>query len=83
MPVARPDNESPYLMKKKMHFLAFAQHGVINHAIAMWAHPRDKVGYDYARPDFWQDLGRLLERGYFDAIFLADEQASGTDEVSM
>ncbi|CAN7310980.1 LLM class flavin-dependent oxidoreductase [Caballeronia sp. LjRoot34] len=62
-------------MKKKMHFLAFAQHGVINHAIAMWAHPRDKVGYDYARPEFWQDLGRLLERGRFDAIFLADELA--------
>lgn len=60
---------------KKMHFLAFTQNGAINHAIGMWRHPRDKVGYDYARPAYWQDLGRILERGKFDAIFLADQLA--------
>jgi FMN-dependent oxidoreductase (nitrilotriacetate monooxygenase family) len=58
--------------KKKMHLLSFVQHGVINHAQLMWAHPRDKIGYDYARPPFWQEMGRILERGKFDAIFLAD-----------
>jgi len=58
--------------KKKMHLLSFVQHGVINHAQLMWANPRDKIGYDYARPPFWQEMGRILERGKFDAIFLAD-----------
>jgi FMN-dependent oxidoreductase (nitrilotriacetate monooxygenase family) len=58
--------------KKMMHLLSFVQHGVINHAQLMWAHPRDKVGYDYARPPYWQELGRILERGKFDALFLAD-----------
>jgi hypothetical protein len=43
--------------KKKMHLLSFVQHGVINHAQLMWAHPRDKIGYDYARPPFWQEMG--------------------------
>jgi FMN-dependent oxidoreductase (nitrilotriacetate monooxygenase family) len=58
--------------KKKMHLLSFVQHGVINHAQLMWVHPRHKIGYDYARPPFWQEMGRILERGKFDAIFLAD-----------
>jgi FMN-dependent oxidoreductase (nitrilotriacetate monooxygenase family) len=58
--------------KKMMHLLSFVQHGVINHAQLMWAHPRDKVGYDFARPPYWQELGRILERGKFDALFLAD-----------
>lgn len=60
---------------KRIHLLAFAQHGAINHAVSTWAHPRDRQGHDYARAPFWQDLGRLLERGLFDAIFLADELA--------
>ena len=61
--------------KKMMHLLSFVQHGVINHAQLMWAHPRDKVGYDFARPPYWQELGRILERGKFDALFLADVHA--------
>ena len=58
--------------KMKIHLLIFVQHGVINRAQLMWAHPRDKIGYVYARPPFWQEMGRILERGKFDAIFLAD-----------
>jgi hypothetical protein len=27
--------------KEMMHLLSFVQHGVINHAQLMWAHPRD------------------------------------------
>lgn len=68
--------------KKKMHLLSFVQHGVINHAQLMWAHPRDKIGYDYARPPFWQEMGRILERGKFDAIFLADGIATKTPFVT-
>jgi long-chain alkane monooxygenase len=60
---------------KKMHLLGFVQHGVMNHASTMWAHPRDKVGYHWSRPEYWRDLGRTMERGLFDAMFIADELA--------
>lgn len=55
-----------------MHLLGFAMHGVMNHMISTWAHPRDKRGYSFAEPEYWQDIGRILERGKFDAIFIAD-----------
>jgi long-chain alkane monooxygenase len=37
----------------------------------MWRHPRDNSA-DYARLDHWIALARLLERGLFDGLFLAD-----------
>ena len=37
----------------------------------MWTHPRDRSA-DYARLEHWTDLARLLERGLFDGLFLAD-----------
>ncbi|WP_101951856.1 LLM class flavin-dependent oxidoreductase [Mycobacterium sp. 3519A] len=51
------------------------QHGVSSHSVGMWRHPQDKVGWDYASPPYWQHLARTLERGLFDALFLADELA--------
>ena len=61
--------------KKKAHLLGFVQNGVMNHASTMWAHPQDKVGYSFTEPEYWRDLGRLMERGLFDAMFIADELA--------
>lgn len=40
-------------------------------AFGMWAHPRDRA-LDYTSLDYWLDYARLLERGKFDALFLAD-----------
>lgn len=37
----------------------------------MWTHPRDRAA-DYLSLDHWTGLARLLERGLFDGIFLAD-----------
>ena len=37
----------------------------------MWRHPRDRSA-DYARLEHWTELARLLERGLFDGLFLAD-----------
>ncbi len=37
----------------------------------MWTHPRDRAS-DYARIDHWVELAKLLERGLFDGLFLAD-----------
>jgi long-chain alkane monooxygenase len=61
--------------KKKAHLLGFVQHGINSHATGMWRHPKDKVGWDYARPEYWQHMARTMERGLFDAMFIADELA--------
>ena len=43
--------------------------GHIQHG--MWTHPRDRSS-DYTSLDHWVSLARLLERGLFDGLFLAD-----------
>lgn len=43
--------------------------GHINHG--QWVHPRD-TSVNYKRLDHWTGLAKTLERGLFDAIFLAD-----------
>ncbi|MBR0651007.1 LLM class flavin-dependent oxidoreductase [Roseomonas terrae] len=37
----------------------------------LWTHPRDRSP-DYLTLGYWTDLARLLERGLFDGLFLAD-----------
>jgi len=61
--------------KRKAHLLAFIQHGVNSHATGMWRHAKDKVNWDWTRPAYWQHMARTMERGLFDAIFIADELA--------
>ena len=43
--------------------------GHINHGL--WTHPRDR-STDYTRLDHWTGLATTLERGLFDAVFIAD-----------
>jgi FMN-dependent oxidoreductase (nitrilotriacetate monooxygenase family) len=62
-------------LTKKAHLLGFIQHGVNSHATGMWRHPKDKIGWHYARPEYWQHMARTMERGLFDAVFIADELA--------
>ena len=56
---------------KQIHLNAFdmACAGHIQHG--MWTHPRDRSA-DYTSLDHWVSLARLLERGLFDGLFLAD-----------
>lgn len=61
--------------KKNAHLLGFVQHGVNSHATGMWRHERDKVNWNFARPSYWKHLARTMERGFFDAMFIADELA--------
>jgi FMN-dependent oxidoreductase (nitrilotriacetate monooxygenase family) len=57
--------------KKKILLNAFNMNcvGHINHGL--WTHPRDD-STRYRSLGYWTDLARLLERGLFDGIFLAD-----------
>lgn len=63
------------VIKKCVHLLGFIQHGVNSHAVGMWRHPKDKVNWDWRRPAYWQHMARTMERGLFDAMFIADELA--------
>lgn len=43
--------------------------GHIHHG--MWTHPQDR-SVEFNSLDYWLDLARLLERGLFDGLFIAD-----------
>lgn len=47
-----------------------------SHAQSVWAHPDDRHGVELLSPQYWADLGCLLERGKFDGLFFADTLAA-------
>jgi FMN-dependent oxidoreductase (nitrilotriacetate monooxygenase family) len=58
-------------MPKFIRFNAFQMNTVSHQSPGLWTHPRDN-SHRYKDPDHWTELAQLLERGRFDAIFLAD-----------
>ena len=38
----------------------------------VWKHPRHRGKWEFANPESWERLAPILERGRFDALFLAD-----------
>ena len=58
-------------MNKTIRLNAFAMNCVGHQAPGLWAHPRDE-SWRYKDADYWVELARLLERGKFDGLFLAD-----------
>ena len=58
-------------MSKPIRFNAFEMNCVGHQSPGLWAHPRDR-SWQYKDLDYWTDLARVLERGIFDAIFIAD-----------
>lgn len=58
-------------MSKPIRFNAFQMNTVGHQSPGIWTHPRDQ-SHRYHDPDHWTELARLLERGCFDAVFLAD-----------
>ncbi|MCU1733170.1 MULTISPECIES: LLM class flavin-dependent oxidoreductase [unclassified Pseudomonas] len=59
------------MAKKKILLNAFNMNcvGHINHGL--WTHPRD-TSSEYKTLEYWTELAKLLERGLFDGLFLAD-----------
>ena len=57
--------------KKQILLNAFTMNcvGHINHSL--WTHPRDRSS-EYNTLGYWTDQAKLLERGLFDGVFLAD-----------
>src|SRR5436190_1677881 len=58
-------------MAKEIRFNAFEMACVAHQSPGLWRHPRDR-SREYKSLVYWQDLARILERGLFDGIFLAD-----------
>ena len=50
---------------------AFAMNCVGHQSPGLWTHPRDR-SCEYNTLAYWTDLARILERGRFDGVFLAD-----------
>src|SRR5947208_2390475 len=60
VPVTRP-----------IRFNAFDMNCVAHQSPGLWRHPEDKSS-QYKDLSYWADLARLLERGRFDGLFIAD-----------
>jgi long-chain alkane monooxygenase len=62
-------------MPAKFHLAQFLTHGPTHHSHGMWRHPRNGEGWDadaWARPELYQHIARVCERGLFDMVFFAD-----------
>lgn len=59
------------MLNEEIRFNAFLAHAAVHQMPGMWRHPRDQSLRHKTIP-YWQNLARILERGKFDAIFLAD-----------
>ena len=58
-------------MPKQIRLNAFDMNCVAHQSPGLWAHPRDRADR-YNTLDYWVELAQTLERGKFDALFLAD-----------
>ncbi len=61
------------MSKKTFHLAQFLVHGPTYHSHAMWRHPRTEWEPDtWARPELYQHIAQVCERGLFDMVFFAD-----------
>ncbi|MBB5423914.1 FMN-dependent oxidoreductase (nitrilotriacetate monooxygenase family) [Paraburkholderia atlantica] len=58
-------------MTKPIRFNAFEMNCVGHQSPGLWAHPRDR-SWQYKDLEYWTDLAKVLEKGIFDGIFIAD-----------
>lgn len=58
-------------MARRIRFNAFQMNTPSHQSPGLWTHPRADSAR-YLTPGYWIELAQLLERGGFDAIFLAD-----------
>lgn len=56
---------------QRIAFNAFDMTCIMHQSPGLWAHPEDR-SVDYKKLSYWTDLARLLERGKFDGLFIAD-----------
>ena len=58
-------------MTKQISFNAFEMNCIAHQSPGLWRHPSDR-STEYKDIEYWTDLAKILEKGYFDGIFIAD-----------
>ncbi|WP_017527148.1 LLM class flavin-dependent oxidoreductase [Pseudomonas fluorescens] len=58
-------------MARQIRLNAFDMNCVGHQSPGLWAHPRDR-SWQYKDLEYWTDLAKILERGKFDGLFIAD-----------
>ncbi|CDQ38768.1 LLM class flavin-dependent oxidoreductase [Virgibacillus salexigens] len=58
-------------MAKQIHFNGFIQNSPSPHSTGLWKHEKDE-GVKHNTLTYWMDIAKLLERGKFDSLFIAD-----------
>lgn len=74
-------------MPKQIRFNAFDMNCVAHQSSGLWKHPDDRSA-TYNTLEYWTELAKLLERGKFDGIFIADvlgtyDVYGGTNEAAI
>ncbi|NEM91629.1 LLM class flavin-dependent oxidoreductase [Galbitalea soli] len=74
-------------MTRQIRFNAFDMNCVAHQSSGLWRHPRDQ-SWRYKDLTYWTELAKLLERGTFDGIFIADvlgtyDVYGGTNEAAI
>ncbi|MFS0820267.1 LLM class flavin-dependent oxidoreductase [Bacillus sp. 1P02SD] len=59
------------MTNKRIYLNAFDMNCVGHQSPGLWTHPEDQ-SHRYKDSEYWIELAKLLEKGRFDAIFLAD-----------
>ena len=59
-------------MPRQMHIAQYVMHSPTYHSLAMWRHPRTDRSYDWRRPELYQHIAQVCERGKLDMVFFAD-----------
>jgi long-chain alkane monooxygenase len=58
-------------VNKRVYFNAFHMNCVVHQSPGLWVRDEDQM-HNYTDLDTWVELAKVLERGRFDALFLAD-----------
>ncbi|OTG88563.1 LLM class flavin-dependent oxidoreductase [Acinetobacter sp. ANC 3832] len=58
-------------MSKKISFNAFEMNCIAHQSPGLWRHPQDR-STEYKDIEYWTDLAKILEKGLFDGVFIAD-----------
>jgi FMN-dependent oxidoreductase (nitrilotriacetate monooxygenase family) len=58
-------------MTREIRLNAFDMNCVVHQSAGLWRHPRDRSDR-YNSLDYWIEVAEILERGKFDALFIAD-----------
>ncbi|KQU07745.1 5,10-methylene tetrahydromethanopterin reductase [Rhodococcus sp. Leaf7] len=74
-------------MTRHIRFNAFDMNCVAHQSPGLWRHPKDQ-SHRYTDISYWTELAKLLERGRFDGLFIADvlgtyDVYGGTDEAAL